>query len=132
MFIALHGLTHLWFVALSQRLIPFDPAMGWTGKSWLLSGVLGDQFTRSLASALFVLAAIALVISGAGVVFMREAWWRPLLIGSALLSALTIVLFWDGRTDLLVQRGAVGLAIDAAILVALFAQTARATQAMQP
>ena len=36
-FIVLHGLVHMWYFTLSQRLVEFQPEMGWTGKSWLFS-----------------------------------------------------------------------------------------------
>ena len=42
-FVVLHGLVHLWYFTLSQRLVEFKPEMGWTGKSWILSNLLGDS-----------------------------------------------------------------------------------------
>ena len=48
LFIVLHGLVHLWYVVLSQKLVAFQPEMGWVGRSWLLTNVLGDSPTRSL------------------------------------------------------------------------------------
>jgi hypothetical protein len=44
-FIVLHGLVHLWYVVLSQGLVEFEPEMGWTGESWLLSRLLGESAT---------------------------------------------------------------------------------------
>jgi hypothetical protein len=117
LFIVLHGLTHLWFFTLSQRLVAFQLAMGWTGRSWLFSNLLGDATTRALASVLFVLATIAFVVSGIGI-FIRTAWWPPVLVGSAVLSAAIILLFWDGSMQLLVQKGLIGLLIDVGILLA--------------
>jgi hypothetical protein len=32
-FVVLHGLVHLWYVVLSQRLVEFQADMGWTGES---------------------------------------------------------------------------------------------------
>ncbi len=92
--------------------------MGWTGRSWLLTNVIGDSPTRSLAGLLYVLATIAMVVSGIGVM-ARSEWWRPVLIGSAILSSVTLVIFWDGSTDLIVQKGLLGLAINGAILIAM-------------
>ena len=93
--------------------------MGWTGASWLLSGLLGDAATRSLASVLYVLATVGFVVGGIGTL-ARQGWWRPVVVGSAGLSAGIVVLLWDGRLDLIVQKGLVGLLIDMGILVALF------------
>jgi hypothetical protein len=118
LFIILHGLVHLWYFTLSQRLVEFKPEMGWTGKSWIFSNLLGESTTRVLASSLFVLAAIAFVISGFGI-FFRAAWWCPMLVGSALLSSVILLLFWDGDMQLIVQKGLIGFLISIAILFIL-------------
>ena len=54
-------------------------------------------------------------------ILVRQAWWRPLVVGSAALSAGIFVLFWDGGMQHLDQKGGVGLLIDTAILVAVLA-----------
>jgi len=117
LFIILHGLVHLWYFTLSQRLVEFKPEMGWTGRSWLLSNFLGDPNTRSLASTLFVLAAIAFVISGVGI-FIRAEWWAA-LISSAILSSVIILIFWDGSMQLIVQKGLIGFLISLVIPLAM-------------
>jgi hypothetical protein len=117
-FIVLHGLVHLWFVVLSQRLVEFQAEMGWTGKSWLFSPLPGDAITRSLASVLYVLATIGFVAGGIGI-FVQQEWWRPVVVASAAFSAAIIVLFWDGGMQMLVQKGLIGLLINIVILVAL-------------
>jgi hypothetical protein len=91
LFVILHGLVHLWFFTLSQGLVEFKPEMGWTGRSWILSNFLGDSTTRFIASTLFVLAAIAFVISGVGI-FARAEWWWPMLVGSTIFSCSIIFL----------------------------------------
>lgn len=121
LFIVLHGLVHLWFFTLSRGLVKFQPGMrepGWTGKSWLFTGILGDPTTRSLASILFVLAAIAFVISGFGIFFRTEWWWTALL-GSAIFSSVTILILWDGSLRLAVDKGVIGFLISLMILVVL-------------
>lgn len=117
-FIILHGLVHLWYVTLSQGLVEFQPEMGWAGNSWLLSNLLGDAATRSLASAGYILGAIAFAAAGVGIL-VNSGWWRPMLLGSAVFSSAVIALLWDGSTQMLVQKGLLGLAINVAILVAL-------------
>lgn len=118
LFIILHGLVHLWYFTLSQRLVEFKPEMGWAGKSWLLSNFIGDSNTQSLASALFVLAAIAFVISGVGI-FIRAEWWWTALMSSAILSSVIILIFWDGSMQLIVQKGLIGFLISLGILLAM-------------
>lgn len=117
-FIILHGLVHLWYVTLSLRLVEFQPAMGWTGSSWLLPAGLQASAGRPLASLLFAAAAIMFTASGVGI-FAGGEWWRPVLVGSAVLSSLTLLLFWDGSASMVVEKGVLGLAINVAILAVL-------------
>lgn len=117
-FIMLHGLVHLWYLTLSQRLVQFEAEMGWTGQSWLLSAFLGDSALRWLATALYAVATLGFVAGGLGLVAQQE-WWEPITIATAAVSAVTIVLFWDGGTQMLVQKGLVGLLIDIIILAVL-------------
>lgn len=117
-FLILHGLVHLWYFTLSQRLVTFQPEMGWTGRSWLLSRFVQESSLRTIASALYVLAAIAFIFGSVGI-FLRADWIRPVLIGSAIFSSTAILLFWDGSGEMLVQKGVLGLAINLAILVVM-------------
>ena len=117
-FIVLHGLVHLWYLTLSQRWVTFQADMGWSGESWLFTNLLGDQTTRALASVAYTLAAIGFVAAGAGI-FLQQEWLRPVLIGSAAFSSAVILLFWDGSSEMLVQKGLLGLLINLAVLIVL-------------
>lgn len=117
-FIVLHGLVHLWYVTLSQRWVEFQPEMGWTGESWLFYPLLGDGATRWLATVLYGMAALGFVAGGIGI-FSQQTWWRPVVIGSAALSAAIILLFWDGGWQRIVEKGLIGFLINVSILVAL-------------
>ena len=117
-FTILHGLVHLWPVVLSQGLVEYKPEMGWTGESWLLTGLIGDSATRLVASVVYLVAAVMVVVSGVGL-FTGLQWWRPVLLASAVFSAAVILTFWDGRAGLLVEKGLVGLLIDLAIVLLL-------------
>jgi hypothetical protein len=116
--IVLHGLVHLWYFTLSQRVVEFRPEMGWSGRSWVFTNLLGDSTTRTLAGVLYILATLAFVVSGIGI-FVRADWWRPALVGSAVFSAAIILLLWDGGMQLIVQKGLIGFLIDLGVLVAL-------------
>jgi hypothetical protein len=118
-FIILHGLVHLWYVTLAQRWVPFEPDMGWTGNSWLLTNLIGDSTTRLLATVLYSLATIVFVIGGIGV-FANTNWWPTMVGAGAIASSIGILLFWDGSFGLLVQKGLLGLMLNLAVLVALF------------
>lgn len=118
LFVLLHGLVHLWYVTLSLRLVAFQPEMGWNGRSWLLSSVLDDGTLRPLATTLYLLATLAFVAGGMGMIWRAE-WWRAGLASAAVFSTVVIVLFWDGSWQLAVQKGLIGVLLNVAILVAL-------------
>ena len=115
LFVALHGLVHLWYVVLSQGLVEFRPEMGWTGRSWILTNLIGSPITRLLAGMLYGLAAVALV-TGSISIFSRSNWGQPVLVGSAVLSATIILLFWDGSLERIVEKGLLGFLISIAIV----------------
>jgi hypothetical protein len=117
-FVILHGLVHLWFVVLSQELIEVKPEMGWTPHSWLFTGIIGDPATRWLATVVSVALALAFLVSGIAL-FAQATWWRPLMVSSAAVSALLILVYWDGGTRLLVEKGLIGFLIDVGILISL-------------
>lgn len=115
-FIILHGLVHLWYVVLSFRLVEFQPEMGWTGTSWLLSGNVQETTLRTLAGILFIASAFAFVISGIAV-FANADWLKTFLLASALFSSLIMLVFWDGKLNLLVQKGVIGILINLGIII---------------
>ena len=116
-FVIVHGLVHLWWVALSQRLVKFEPQMGWTGESRIFTRTLGDSATRLLATVLLVLATVGFVAGGLGILTGRE-WWRSVTVASAVPSTAIVVLFWDGSLVMIVQKGLVAFLINVVILVA--------------
>jgi len=117
-FIVLHGLVHLLYFGQSARYFELQPEMVWPDGSWAFSRLLGDEAIRILASISCVLAAIGFVAGGIGIL-VRQAWWRPVVVGSAAFSAVVIGLFWDGVMQKLDDKGGIGLLINLAILVAL-------------
>ena len=114
--VALHGLVHLWFVVLALRWVEFQPDMGWTGRSWLLTPMIGDAATRTVAAALLAIAAAAFVV-GAGALIGQAPWWRPALVSAAIISTAVLTVVWDGGTDMLVQKGVLGVVINALVLI---------------
>ena len=118
-FITLHGLVHLWYVVLSQKLVPFKPEMGWNGHSWLFTNLTGDAMARTLAGISYSVSAFAIAASGISIM-AHASFFRPVLIISAALSAFTLVVFWDGSFERIVEKGLIGLLINIAILVAAF------------
>jgi len=118
--IVLHGLVHLLYLGQSAGYFELRPGLAWPDGSWAFSRLLGDETTRQLVSILLILAAAAFVAGGAGL-FARQAWWRTVLVGAAACSTVIYLLVWDGRVQSLPDKGAVGIGINAAILVAVLA-----------
>jgi hypothetical protein len=123
-FMLLHGLVHLWYFTLSRGLVEFQPDMGWTGRSWLFTNLLGDAATRALASVLYVVATGGFVSASIGIL-SQQAWWRPVTLIAAIFSTIVIILFWDGSLQMPVQKGLLGVLINSVILVALLLLRAR-------
>ena len=118
LFIIFHGLVYSLFFAQSRRLFELRPGMTWPDDSWFFSRIMGEQATRWLASISFILAAIAFVAGGTGMI-LEQAWWRPIVVGAAIFSSVISVLFWDGRRQQLGAQGAIGLLINLVILAVL-------------
>ena len=119
-FLILHGLVHFWYVTLSQGWVEFQADMGWTGQSWLVSAFLPQSASSFAATILYALGGMALAASGVGLLAQSE-WTRLLLLSSAGISTATILIFWDGSTEMLVQKGFLGLLINLVIIgVVLF------------
>jgi hypothetical protein len=92
--------------------------MVWPDGSWAFSKLLGNDATRWLASISYALAALGFVIGGIGVL-VGQAWWRPVVVGSAAFSAVIIFLFWDGKMRKLDDQGLIAVLINVAILVSV-------------
>lgn len=115
----LHGLVHMWYVTLARHWVPFKPDMGWTGNSWLLTNLIGDATTRTIATVIYTLITVAFVIGGIGV-FANTEWWPTLVAGAAIISSVAILLFWDGNPSLMIQKGLLGLLINLAVLAGMW------------
>jgi hypothetical protein len=117
-FLVLHGLIHLLYFGQSAGYFELQPGLVWPQGSWAFSRLLGNEATRNLASILLVLTALGLIAGAIGAL-VGQAWWRPVIIGSTVFSAVVFILLWDGMAQSLDSKGGVGLLIDVAILVAL-------------
>jgi hypothetical protein len=115
-FLILHGLVHLLYAGQSLRMFELQPGMVWPDGSWAFKGLFGEKALRVFASALCLLAADGFVIGGV-LLLISHAWWRPVIAGSAIFSALVFVFLWDGKMQALHNRGLIGILINAAILI---------------
>jgi hypothetical protein len=117
-FVVLHGLVHLLYFGQGRRLFELQPGMVWPDGSWVFAKLLGTEATRWLASAACILAAVLFIAGGLGI-FVRQAWWRPVIVVSAAFSALLFFLFWNGGFQKLDNQGGIGILINLAILGAV-------------
>lgn len=118
LFLALHGLVHIWYVVLSQGWVEIEDEMGWNGQSWLLTGVLPQQSILTLGSVLYVLVTVGFVVGAVGLAMATDWWQTPVLVASVL-STVAILALWDGQFDLFVEKGFVGVALNVAIVAYL-------------
>ncbi len=118
----LHGLGHggalgalVWL-----RMRPGSNTGAWrAARSWLLPG-LSDESATLLASAFWIVSLVGFVATVAalsGVLLPTDAW-RPLAVGSAVVSATGIVLFF-GTWPMFNTLAALG--VNVAVLIALLA-----------
>lgn len=117
-FVTLHGLVHLLYFGQSTRRFELQPGMVWPDGSWVFSRFLGTEAVRNLGGILLILSAIGLVAGGIGIL-LGQGWWRNVTIGSAIFSAVTFILLWDGVAKALPDKGGVAILINLAILLAL-------------
>jgi hypothetical protein len=117
-FIVLHGLVHMLYFGQSARYFELQPGMVWPDGSWVFARFLGEGGTRNLASTLLVLAAGGFVFAGIGI-FVKQAWWRPMVVSVAAFSTVIYILLWDGVMQSVDNKGGIGILINLAILAAV-------------
>ncbi|HLE04150.1 MAG TPA: hypothetical protein VI729_06005 [Anaerolineales bacterium] len=117
-FLALHGLVHLLYFAQSARIFELKPGMTWPAGSWALSRVLGDNATRTLASTFCVLVAAGFLMGAVGLL-SSQSWWQRPVVASSGVSAVLFILCWNGQLQNIDGQGAVGLFLDALLLISI-------------
>jgi hypothetical protein len=118
-FVVLHGLVHIFYVGQSRRLFELGTNMVWPDESWAFSKLLGVGATRWLASIAYTLSAIGFVIGGIGILAGQD-WSRLAVAVSAILSTVSVLLFWDGKLRKLTDQGLIAILINLALLVVVF------------
>ena len=117
-FLFAHGWAHIWYVILSQKLVEYEEWMAWTGKSWLLTGLLGDIAARWMATIGYTGSLVGFIASGVLLFFGRPGW-RSAAFYSSILSTLTILVFWDGKLSMLKEKGIIGVIVNLLVLLYL-------------
>lgn len=113
--IILHGLIHVWYLLLLSKVVKYIPEMGWSGESWLVSGSSEILWIRYTGITLYSLTCFLFVSSGISLM-STSSMTTYLLNISAILSSILIIFFFDGRFDMLIQKGFVGLIFNATII----------------
>jgi hypothetical protein len=117
-FIVLHGLVHLFYFGQSIRIFELSPDFVWPDGGWAFFKLFGVETNRKLAGILLAAATIPFVIGGIGI-FSGQTWWQPVVIGATAFSSVIFVIFWDGNTKMLSEKGFIGILINLALLVML-------------
>ena len=115
--LTIHGIGHVMGVMPALRLVDVN---GWNSRSWLLTPILGEAASRILSIVLFLAALAGFVASALALLgwLVPHEWWRTLAVVSAVVSIVTIVLFWNAFVSLFPNKvGAIG--VDIAVLVCL-------------
>lgn len=115
-FFILHAFVHLLYAGQALRFFELRPGLTWPDGAWLFSRLLGDPATRWLAAVSLALAALGFIAAGLGL-FFGTGWARTVTLGTAGLSMLVYLLFWDGKFHELPDKGGIGLLISLGILL---------------
>jgi hypothetical protein len=113
----IHGIGHIMGVLPALQLVDVN---GWNSRSWLLTPILGEAASRILSIILFLVALVGFVASALALLgwIVPHDWWRTLAVVSAVISVVTIVLFWNAFVSFFPNKvGALG--VDIAVLVCL-------------
>jgi len=109
-----HGVVHLMFAAPSPAATEGGPEWPFEmARAWVVSGAgLDLTVARVVGVALIGIVVIGLALAGLATVevIVPSGWWQPAVAGSAVASAVLLVLFLQPQLVL-------GLGIDAALLV---------------
>ncbi len=117
-FLVLHGLVHLLYAGQSARLFELQEGLAWPNDSWSFAPILGDETTRTLASVTYVVLAAGFIAGGVGLL-LKQGWWNPVVVIAAIGAVLFTLLFWDGKAQMLDDKGGIGLLISLAILLSM-------------
>lgn len=95
----LHGIGHAMALVPALNIFSTD---SWNYRSWLLTGVIGDSFSRVLVILLFGAAFLGFIAAGLGFfeVLVPHSAWQTLAIVSAVVSVVALVLFWNAFASL--------------------------------
>ena len=112
-----HGIGHVLGIlpAFGRRL-----SQTHSSQSWLLTSIMGDSFTSGLGIVLWSAGLVWFAAAAMGLAgwLLPYQWWERFAVTGALVSLLTLVLFWNGLPFLFPNKiGAI--AVDITVLASL-------------
>lgn len=95
----------------------------WHGKSWMLTGPLGESTSRTLGLIIYSACTVGFIAAGLGVMgwLVPNDWWRTLALVSAVISLIGLILYWHSLVALFNKIGALG--VNLAVLIGLLLLT---------
>lgn len=117
-FIILHGLVHLLYMAHAQKKIEMFKNMKWPD-SWLLSESVGECRCGTVAASLSLISALGFI--SAGVLFFSDIDTRRIiLLTTGIYSSLVFIAMWNGKLKRLHDQGFIGILINILVLFIVF------------
>lgn len=116
-FLIAHAGVHLLYAGQSFRLFELQAGLTFPDGAWAFKR-LGDANTRRIATVGLVLIALGFMAGGLGLLTQSD-WGRGVVIFVSIASIILFGLLWDGKPTKLPEKGAIGILIDIAILVAV-------------
>ena len=113
-----HGWAHIWYIILSQQLLEIKEKVAWTGESWILTNLMDKPSIRTIAGIGYTASLIGF-IAGDITLGTGHTIWKQVITASIIISSITITLFWDGKPEMLIDKGLLGLVINLALITYL-------------
>lgn len=113
-----HGIGHIEGVLAALGIFSTE---SWHGRSWLISEWLGDGATRIICLLIWFIGFAGFVTAGLSLLdwLVPHGWWRTLAILFAVISLLSIIVYWNSLAAIFNKVGVIG--VDLAVLIGLLA-----------
>jgi hypothetical protein len=118
-FLMMHAAVHMLYAGQAGGLFELRPGLRWPKEAWLAARVLSERSLQAVGAGSMLLAALAFLAAGVGAIGF-QGWWQDVTSGAAIFSTLLFLLFWNGKLKELDAQGAVGAAIDLALLAGIW------------
>jgi len=110
-----HGIGHAMGIIPALRLLEVE---GWSSHSWLLTDLLGDTAARIISIILFLAALVGFLAAALGLLgwLVPHESWRTLAVISAMISLVTLALYWNAFVAFFPNKvGAIGVNVAALV-----------------